>query len=558
MNPILSWMIETCLLVAILIPLVSLACLALKNRPAWRHALWAVLLLKLVTPPIVSWPWSFNEVTHDLFATVPKLVETDSAASNAFSAPHVAAFAENDLPGDEAVTFPIDRAEGRPESAESTASPSAGVLIALKTPAVSWLIVSVWFAGCLVVALRLLQRLLRQRAIVTGGTDAPQCLAGEAKNVSRLLKVRQVPVRVTSAAASPFLWCFGGLRLVWPTSLASETEIRRSRGIIAHELAHVGRRDHWVAWIELIAAILWWWNPLFWLVRRRLHESAEMACDAIALSVYDNRREYAELFLELSSRGKSGPPSPVLGISARSPSSFERRLSMILSERVSGNFPLWGLLVVGGMAAATLPNWAVAQAPIESPRSLPSDSAAIEQPRSVSRPVTEDTVRSVLVRMLAGQEGRNLNPDSIFGMVGSAEEKLTLVDAVARFNDIARQNSIGESQEPLTVDEVIASIGRRINEIEINAPSRSRLERIAETGTLEPGDALQFSNQMFREGRVYTVWWVDVRAGTYRFRIRDRTLSSREQTAQERAAFEEANSPGPDEQNELGDLNRLF
>jgi len=45
--------------------------------------------------------------------------------------------------------------------------------------------------------------------------------------------------------------------------MSSRADVVRSRGIIAHELAHMHRRDHWITWLELGASIPWWWNPLF-------------------------------------------------------------------------------------------------------------------------------------------------------------------------------------------------------------------------------------------------------------------------------------------------------
>ena len=73
--------------------------------------------------------------------------------------------------------------------------------------------------------------------------------------------------------------------------------------LLLHELAHVKRRDHIVGWIELVAGIVWWWNPLFWFVRSALREQAELACDVWVITTLPNgRRAYAESLLALSAR----------------------------------------------------------------------------------------------------------------------------------------------------------------------------------------------------------------------------------------------------------------
>ncbi len=44
---------------------------------------------------------------------------------------------------------------------------------------------------------------------------------------------------------------------------------------------HLARGDHWASsGLELLVEAAWWWNLLFWLARKRLHEEAEIACDA--------------------------------------------------------------------------------------------------------------------------------------------------------------------------------------------------------------------------------------------------------------------------------------
>lgn len=58
MNAILWWSAQNAITIAILIAIVSLTCRLFRDRPAVQHVLWAVVLLKFVTPPVVSWPMS--------------------------------------------------------------------------------------------------------------------------------------------------------------------------------------------------------------------------------------------------------------------------------------------------------------------------------------------------------------------------------------------------------------------------------------------------------------------------------------------------------------------
>ena len=64
--------------------------------------------------------------------------------------------------------------------------------------------------------------------------------------------------------------------------------------LLLHELAHLKRRDHWVRWLELVVAGLYWWHPVVWWARRALREAEEQCCDAwVVWAMPDRSRTYA-------------------------------------------------------------------------------------------------------------------------------------------------------------------------------------------------------------------------------------------------------------------------
>ena len=52
-----------------MIPVVLLACRFFRDRPAVRHLLWLVILIKFVTPPIVAEPWSVDQMQSAIRST---------------------------------------------------------------------------------------------------------------------------------------------------------------------------------------------------------------------------------------------------------------------------------------------------------------------------------------------------------------------------------------------------------------------------------------------------------------------------------------------------------
>ena len=150
---------------------------------------------------------------------------------------------------------------------------------------------------------------------------------------------------------------------MWPDALAIDTTGDCVDGLLVHELAHVKRGDHLVGWLELAAGIVWWWNPLFWLVRSELREQAELSCDAWVISALPHgRRAYAESLLAVSGAAAPRVPSPslvVVGMHATSRRVLERRLVMIMKGRAPVRLSLGALLAITLVAGATLPAWAL-------------------------------------------------------------------------------------------------------------------------------------------------------------------------------------------------------
>ena len=110
--------------------------------------------------------------------------------------------------------------------------------------------------------------------------------------------------------------------LVFPAGGELPTET-----VLAHELAHIRRRDHWVAWLDLLVMGFHFWNPLYWVARRRMHLAAELACDSIVIDRYPGeRRAYATALVDTLERSaRARPPGSSRG--RRTPSAWTRATS---------------------------------------------------------------------------------------------------------------------------------------------------------------------------------------------------------------------------------------
>jgi hypothetical protein len=220
-----------------------------------------------------------------------------------------------------------------------------------------------------------MRRLLRQARRV--GADLNRRVDAVATGMS----MAPVEIRLASIP-SPLVW--GGLRpvILWPEALPRSVHARAIDGLLAHELAHVKRRDHWIGWLELAAGCAWWWNPLFWHVRRHVRANAELACDAwVAEVAPDSRRHFAEALLAFSIGSPSLPaPIPAIGVRSGHRRLMERRLAMIMRAQVPVRLSRLALCTVALVAALAFPAWAqrsTSTSPQPSqPASRPSTSAA--------------------------------------------------------------------------------------------------------------------------------------------------------------------------------------
>lgn len=78
--------------------------------------------------------------------------------------------------------------------------------------------------------------------------------------------------------------------------------------VLAHEGVHASRRDNLWHYTMATALIVHWWNPAVWLMARLLRRDIELSCDRAALKKLgaDRRAEYANALVSMATQ-ESGP-----------------------------------------------------------------------------------------------------------------------------------------------------------------------------------------------------------------------------------------------------------
>ncbi len=132
----------------------------------------------------------------------------------------------------------------------------------------------------------------------------------------------------------------------------------RRRAVLAHELAHVRRRDPVVLALGQCAGAVFWFHPLFHLALRYLRTESEQACDDAALRLGITSTDYAGHLLALA-RGFHHQPAIAMAATTK----LESRVQSILnpnSLRNAASRRTWlalaasALLVAGPLATIQL------------------------------------------------------------------------------------------------------------------------------------------------------------------------------------------------------------
>ena len=114
-----------------------------------------------------------------------------------------------------------------------------------------------------------------------------------------------------------------GATTLLPAEHWSWTEKKRAT-VLAHESAHVARGDYHVQLVAGVHRALFWFSPLAWWLHDKL---AELASDAEAATVLEQRSSYAAILLDFAARPRL-PGIAAVGMARRE--TVDRRIDRIL------------------------------------------------------------------------------------------------------------------------------------------------------------------------------------------------------------------------------------
>ena len=274
-------------------------CRLLHRRPAaLRHVILAAALAVAAAVPLletVSPRWEF--------ALLPETSESASSAPTLSSEPAVA---------------------GAGVGLTETAAPSM----------LTWrdALLAVWAIGFLVVMTGLLAGLGRL-IVMTRRCRPIQSSVWRERSSSLAAQLALPAVAVLeSHARTPLLtWGLFTPRIIVPSGAALWTAAR-IESVLAHELAHIARRDWALQIAAQIVCAVYWFNPLLWMTCRRLRDESEQACDDAVLRRGVNPADYASHLLAVARQVLAGGDRWASAPAIVNSSSLERRIAAMLNS----------------------------------------------------------------------------------------------------------------------------------------------------------------------------------------------------------------------------------
>lgn len=347
LQPFLAWLLRSTIQASALICLILLVQLLLRHKlgARWSHALWLILLVRMVLP----WaPQSRASIFNLIPQSVPQIraertpaeVPDDTFKSDV---PDKGTGQSKQVAATEPVPkekTPLAEAPAMPQEAPSRLKPAL-VEVACILPLI-------WLAGAAVLGIYIcannfsLLRIVRRERPLTD-----QKILDLLEDCKAEMGIRIVlGIVTTDKVKSASLFGFVRPRLLLPAGMIETLSREELRYVFLHELAHLKRHDIYLGWLMSILQVLHWFNPLVWLAFYRMRADRELACDALVLARTqpDESKDYGRTIVSLIERFSQARRLLAMAGILETKAQLKRRITMI--AQFKKNSYRWSALAV--------------------------------------------------------------------------------------------------------------------------------------------------------------------------------------------------------------------
>lgn len=199
------------------------------------------------------------------------------------------------------------------------------------------LIVSLWLLGVLFLTLRFSGSLLYiQRLKYWQNRPLPSPWPGKLQELAARAGLRR-PLRLLESLRLKTPVVIGHLKpvLLLPAGLVSGLPADEVEALLAHELAHILRRDYLVNVMQHLVDILFFFHPGLRWISAAVRQEREHCCDDFAVELCGDARHYA---LALARLQAAGTPQPALAAAGRAHKLLRRIARLLAKPRLVHDF----------------------------------------------------------------------------------------------------------------------------------------------------------------------------------------------------------------------------
>lgn len=209
-----------------------------------------------------------------------------------------------------------------------------------------------WMIGAAIMLGRLGSGILWTRRARALACEAPASLANQVSHLAHRMGLSGSPgVRVLAGLDSPLVAGWWRPVLLMPAGALLHLPPEALEAVLAHELAHLARRDPWAVLLQSLIDVLLHFHPAAWWLSRRVRELREHACDDHAVALTGDPAPLAEglAVLALLRHPLSPAPEPAPA-AVRGP--VMSRIHRLLNPAPTHAAAPWGLLLTLAATAA--------------------------------------------------------------------------------------------------------------------------------------------------------------------------------------------------------------
>ncbi len=325
-------------------------------------------------------------------------------------------------------------------------------------------LVALWALGALIGLAGLGRSIVRVRGLKGRSSPLDGALATELPWLTTT-PGREIYLRLSYETETPIAVGFRRPVILLPTEMATADGLTSIEPLIMHEYAHLARYDDWSNLAQRAIERVFWFNPLVWILGRRIALEREVAADEAVVARTHDPKVYASTLWRMAQEMRMPEHVVVAPGAMLTRKQISVRIERLLDEHPIGHryagaagFAI-ALIALTGVAAlaATAPSIVLAQAaPVEEPAEVSTPTAKVAPLvlERIAPPAAPETPAAVHKPHIIKKIVVDASPDAL-----PPEAEKAITDSVDTAIDTARAAQAADTRGPLTRDLIAHCVG---------------------------------------------------------------------------------------------------